>query len=438
MLSGARCDPAERPAWAAPGHRLARGVTAANLATTMMCSSLLLATISALSPLLIGDLGISRTRLGVLLSGYYVTAALTSAPLGRLIDRLGRRAGLTLVLVLAMLASGTAAVSGGQILFGVALLVSGLAVAAANPATNLALAATAPPHGMLMGVKQSGIQLAPIVAGAALVPVATGYGWRVAVGAGAVVAAVVLALVHASPGAMSRRAPTAPAGSPGTGHPPQVRLLAGYAFCMGIGNASVVIYLALFAHEGLSFSEHRAGVLVAVIGAAAVVARIGWSVVVERGRGLLGDERSVLVLISLTAMAAALALILSGAAAGLVWAAAFGIGLSSAAWNGVVMLVLVRGHRAGGGLGRASGLVQGAFFLGMAVGPPVFGLLVDHAGGYTSGWWWVMGSFVAALATSLALSRRSDPTAVPAGRAPRAAGGPLVRTDEHPVRSQES
>lgn len=382
-------------------------MTGAGLAATMMSASLLLATISALSPLVIDELGISRTRLGVLLSGYYVMAALASAPLGRLIDRVGGRAGLTLVLVLAVVASGMATPSGGQILFSVALLVSGLAVAAGNPATNLALAGTAPPRGVLMGVKQSGIQFAPVVAGTLLVPVAAAHGWHVAAGIGAIIAAVVLLVLRVSPGARPGRSQTTPAGSPEAGHARKIRLLAAYAFCMGIGNASIVIYLVLFAHEALGFSERRAGVLVAVVGAAAVLARIGWSVVVERGRGLLRNERSVLVLIALTAMVATLALMLADRAAGLVWVAALGTGLSASAWNGAVMLILVRGHLSGGGLGRASGRVQGAFFLGMAVGPPVFGLAVDHAGGYLSGWSWVMAGFVAALVAAGALGSRS-------------------------------
>ena len=389
------------------GRLCTRSLTGATLATTMMSASLLMATISALSPLVIGDLGISRTHLGLLLSGYYVMAALSSVPLGRLIDRLGGRAGLTLVLVLAIVANGTAAAGGGQVLLAVALLVSGSAAAASNPATNLALAATAPPHGMLMGVKQSGIQLAPIVAGVALVNVAAAYGWRSAVGAATGIAAVVLLLVRVSQGTMSRPPSTLTVGRSGTVRVRTVRLLSAYALCMGIGNASVVIYLALFAHEALAFPEQRAGALVAAIGAAAVVARVGWSVVVERGRGLLGDQRSVLVVIALAAVATTLALMLTGQAAGLVWAAAIGTGLSSSAWNGVVMLGLVRGHQAGPGLGRASGRVQGAFFVGMAVGPPVFGAAVDHAGGYTIGWLWCLTSFVGALVAALALNRKA-------------------------------
>lgn len=411
MLNPAGPDRSRRRTEHRQARRLVRSLTAGSLATTMMCASLLQASVAALSPLLLEDLGISRTRLGLLLSGYYVIAALASAPLGRLVDRLGRRRGLTLVLVLAILANATAAAGGGQVGFGIALLVSGLAVAAANPATNLALAATAPPHGVLMGVKQSGIQLAPILAGVVLVPIAAAYGWRSAIGVAAVVSAVVLLLVHATPGTGPRVISRVSHDRLPEEGVRKLRLLSAYSFAMGIGNASVMVYLALFAHQALSFSEQRAGVLIAVIGAAAVVARIGWSVGVERGRGVLGDERSVLALIALTAMVATGGLLLSTVSPALVWGAAFGIGLSSSAWNGVVMLLLVRGHGAAAGLGRASGRVLGAFFLGMAVGPPLFGVAVDFVGGYPSGWSWVMASFVAALVAALALTRTGTPPA---------------------------
>lgn len=401
-------------------------MTGASLATTMMSASLLQASIGALSPLVLADLRISRTGLGVLLSGYYIAAALTSTPLGRLIDRLGVRRGLELVLALAILATGTAALSRGQVLFGVSLLVSGLAVAAANPATNLALAATSPPHGMLVGVKQSGVQLAPVVAGLCLAPAAAAFGWRAAIGVASALAAVVLVAVHvswsAAPRRVSRRPPaTHDAGAAG----PSLRWLSAYAFCMGVGYASVAIYLALFAHETLSFSEPRAAVLIAVIGVAAVAARIGWSVLVERGRGWLGSERSVLVLIALTAIVAAIGLLASEhVTAGLVWPAAFGIGISAAAWNGVVMLVLVRGANPGVGLGRASGRVLGMFFLGLALGPPVFGAAVDRTGGYTIGWIWALAAFAASLGAALALSRTPRPRPTEAVGAEMMRGAP--------------
>ena len=373
----------------------------------MMAASLLQASVGAFSPLVTADLGLSRTGLGVLLSGYYLAAALTSAPLGRLIDRLGGRRGLLLVLVMAILATGMAAVSTGQVIFGAALLVSGLTVAAANPATNLALAATPPPHGTVMGVKQSGMQLAPVVAGVFLAPVAAVLGWRAAVGVASGLAAVVLVTVYVSWRAAPRRLPRlASVGPAGGAATPSLRLLGAYSFCMGIGYASVMVYLALFAHEALLFSEHRAAVLIAVVGASAVAARIGWSVLVESGRGRLGSERAVLILIALIAIAASLSLLAAQrVAAGVVWAAAIGIGLSAAAWNGVVMLLLVRDSGAAISLGRASGRVQGAFFLGLALDPPVFGAAVDRTGGYNIGWLWTAASFGAAFVAALALGR---------------------------------
>ena len=395
--------PAEPPS----GSRPARGVTAASLAATMMAAALLQASIGAFSPLVTADLGLSRTGLGVLLGGYYLAAAVASAPLGRLVDRLGSRRGLALVLIMAVLGTAMAALSTGALLLGAALLVSGLAVAAANPATNLALAATPPPHGTVMGVKQSGVQLAPVVAGVLLAPIAAVLGWRAALGVASGLSAVLLVAVYVSwravPRQTGRNAGVAASGGSGSR---SLRLLAAYALCMGVGYAGVMVYLALFAHEVLLFSEHRAAVLVAVVGGSAVAARIGWSVLVERARGWLGGERAVLLLIGAIAVAASLGLMAAQhLAAGVVWAAAIGIGVSAAAWNGVVMLVLVRDSGAPGSVGSASGRVQGAFFLGLALGPPVFGAAVDHAGTYTIGWIWTAVSFTAAFVAACALGR---------------------------------
>ena len=358
--------------------------------------------VGALAPLMLVDLDLSRTRLGLLLSGYYVLAALTSPLFGRIAERLGARAALQLVASLAIGGNGVLAAVGGQAALAAGLLLAGLAVAAANPATNLALADLPPPHGALMGVKQSGFQMAAVVAGTLMPFVARLHGWRMAFAVAAVLAVAMLLVLTQWPADPARRPapgwrrrdaePVAMSGSD------SVRTFTWYAFCMGIGTANVGVYLALYTHERLLVPEHQAGAVVAVVGVAAVVARIGWSVLVEGGHSRWGNERSVLVLISSIAVVATATVVVADHSwSWLVWPAAVGLGISAAAWNSVVMLALLR-RSAAGRLGTASGQVQGAFFFGLAAGPPVFGLLVDQGGDYAFGWSWTALSFVAALA----------------------------------------
>ena len=79
----------------------------------------------------------------------------------------------------------------------VALAVTGLAQALANPATNLLVAdrVPGPQRALAIGVKQSGVQLAAFAAGLALPPLAAVAGWRAGMAAAAVLPAVLLIVV---------------------------------------------------------------------------------------------------------------------------------------------------------------------------------------------------------------------------------------------------
>lgn len=397
MRRNSRPAGSDRPATRRMLPRVAGG---AQLASTMMSASLVQFAVGALAPLILLDLELSRAALGVLLSGYYLIAALTSPGFGGIAGRMGGRRGLKLVACLAIAANLVIAGAQNAVLLGAGLLLAGLSVAVANPATNLAIAQLPPPHGMLIGVKQSGFQLAAVVAGSLLPLIAHHHGWRTSfVAASIVAAAVLVSIVAWAPASVGRTAGNTKA----DGVPPGVAALSAYAFFMGAGIANVNVYLVLFAHERLLFSPQTAGTLVAVIGVSAVLARIGWSIVVERVGGRLSSQRAVLIIIALIAVGAAGVTVLSEhLSRPLVWFATLGMGISAAAWNGVVMLGLVRDHQGPERLGRASGRVQGAFFVGLAVGPPVFGVAVDSTGGnYTVGWVWTALAFTAALITVL-------------------------------------
>lgn len=384
-----------------PARRMASG---ARLASTMMSASLVQFAIGALAPLILADLELSRAALGMLLSAYYLIAALTSPAFGGITGRIGGRGGLILVACLAIAANLVIAGADNPLLLCVGLLLAGLSVAVANPATNLAISQLPPPHGVLMGVKQSGFQLAAVVAGSLLPLIAHHFGWRTSFAAAAIIgAAVLVSLLRWAPAPFLQRRGNGQAARVATG----VAALAAYALCMGIGIANVNVYLVLYAHERLAFTPQSAGALVAVLGLSAVFARIGWSVVVERGGRRLSGQRAVLILIAFVAIGATGVIVLAARlSAPLVWPAALGIGLSAAAWNSVVMLGLVRERLGPKSLGQASGRIQGAFFIGLAAGPPVFGLAVDSTGGnYTSGWAWTAFSFAAALIAVLRLPR---------------------------------
>jgi predicted MFS family arabinose efflux permease len=381
------------------------GVTA--IATAAMATSTLpLYGVSALGPVLIEDLDLSRPQLGSLVAATISAAALLSMPAGRLIDRIGARrglVGLTVAIVVTLFAASLAD-SYGWLL--AALAVAGVGQALANPATNVLVRARIPPpgDGLAIGYKQSGVQISALLSGLVLPRVASEHGWQWGLRTSAVAALVVLITVplvqapapHARSG---RRQPL----------PPWLFRLTLYCFVLATANAAVAAFLPLFAVQDLGYQPSVGGGVLACFGAAGFFGRIWWA-----RRAAERRDRPATMLTGLTCAAAVCALPLTLATLPhlgiLVWVGALGVGGSATAAYAVAMLEVVR--NGGNDTGRASGLVSVGFFLGFAAGPVAFGFLTSHAG-YRTGWVAVVGTLVLAAAAGLPFRRTTAPGTEP-------------------------
>nr|WP_324289257.1 MFS transporter [Streptomyces sp. H34-S4] len=375
------------------------GLTAL-LTGAMAFSMLQLFLFGALGPRLVGELGVSPALLGWTTTVGFGTAAVLSPLGGRLVDRIGPRRSLVLLLSVsaAALALIGAAPGPGFLLAAVAL--GGLPQALANPATNKAILAAVPPgqRGPVTGMKQSGVQLGAFAAGLPLTALAGGIGWRGAVWtAAATAASAALWALRAMPA----DPPAAPAGS----RPPLVprgaiAWLAVFSLFLGCGIASVNTYVALFGAQRLGMGPTAAGALVAVLGVAGIAGRMGWAKAARPGRAewLPGG-------LAAGAVGAALLLFAASSARPLVWAAAVAVGLFAVSANAVSM-VLVLQRSAPGRAGQDSALVAAGFFTGFAIGPLLFAPLAD-AGHYGTGWLLVAAEFAAACAVATAWAHRT-------------------------------
>lgn len=361
------------------------GLTAL-LTGAMAFSMLQLFLLGALGPRLVGELGLSPAVLGWTTTVGFGTAAVLSPLGGRLVDRIGPRRSLVLLLSVsaAALALIGAAPGPGFLLAAVAL--GGLPQALANPATNKAILAAVPPgrRGPVTGMKQSGVQLGAFAAGLPLTALAGGLGWRGAVWTAAATAALAalwaLRALPADPQA-------APAG-PSTSLVPRgaIAWLAVFSLFLGCGIASVNTYVALFGAQRLGMGPTAAGALVAVLGVAGIAGRVGWSKAARPGRAewLPGA-------LAAGAVGAAALLVAAPGAGPLVWVAAVAVGVFAVSANAVSM-VLVMQRSAPGRAGQDSALVAAGFFTGFAVGPLLFGPLAN-AGRYGTGWLLVAAEF---------------------------------------------
>src|SRR5205814_10709171 len=153
--------------------------------------------LGALGPFITDDLGISRTALGSLTTVMYGVGAVLSPVAGPLVDRFGGRRSLVVSFACGALGVGVAAAAGRHysgLVAGAAVF--GISVAFGNPATNQLAAGMvrAGRHGIVTGVKQSGVQVGAFLAGLVLPGVAGAAGWRPALGGCGVLGAAGLAL----------------------------------------------------------------------------------------------------------------------------------------------------------------------------------------------------------------------------------------------------
>lgn len=361
----------------------------------MIGAALLTPALGVLGPLLIDDLHLSRAGLGVIASLIPLTGAMTAPFSGTLVDRFGGRRLSMLLFSSSGLGLLLFALAPNFWLLAFAAVIAGVAMGTGNPTTNALIATHVARgrQGTIVGVKQTGVQLAAVIVSAAVPVLAVWYGWRSA--AGAVVLLVVLltaaVLWWIPPDANSGqiggpKGPSVPTGSKWA----PTWWLAGYAFLLGAGSAAIVTYIPLYAVEQVSFTVPQAGLVATLVAAAAAAARIGWARFAER----VQRTTDVMIAIAVLSVAGHVGMLFAEASTLLLWVAAFVLGASCIAWNGVVMLHVVS-HAPTGTAGRVTGRIQFAFTFGMFFSPIVFGVTLDALGAYTAPWL-IMAAFCAA------------------------------------------
>ena len=359
--------------------------------------------LAALSPLVVAELGISRTAFGAVSTTMFATAILVSLVIGRFVDRVGPRIVLAILYVAAagaVLLFAQAASIGRMLAAGV---IVGFAQAAANPATNAVIVRWVPARdvGMLVGIKQSGVPLTQFAAGAILAPIAALVGWRSAFLLGLLlIVPNMLLTLWVVPGSTH-----GPGGSgPGWGGVPRpLRWLFACTFLLAMALQAANVYLPLFAFEAVGTSAVSAGVLVGTVGLVGMVSRVA----LGRLAGRHPHPVRIVALIAIVATVAVLGLIASvSLGAPVLWVSALLFGASVFGFNVVGMTVVLQSVDRSAA-GRATGAIATVMFMGFALGPITFGALVDVTDSYLVAWAFVLAACAAAALIGLREMRRS-------------------------------
>lgn len=347
---------------------------------------------AVLAPLAAADFGVPPFYVGIYVSLIYGVAAIAGLASGGFIARFGPFRTSQTCLVLSAAALACAAI-GHPLAIIVAALIMGMGYGPSTPASSTLLAQGTPPNWMnlVFSIKQTGVPLGNMLAGAVLPSLALAAGWRVAALASA--AACLLMAIAVQPlraGFDTARDPNRRFFARGllsgplklVFRTPSLRRMAIISFTYSGMQVSLSAFLVTYLNHDLGMPLVLAGMVLSVAQAAGVGGRVLWGIVADR----LVQPNYVLGGLGLAMTVAAL---LAGAftahwplAAILAVAALFGG--TAVGWNGVYLAQIARLSPPG----RAGEVTGGTSFLtfgGVMVAPTVFSAILSATGSYAIG-----------------------------------------------------
>lgn len=322
------------------------------------------------------DLTFSPSRLGIASGTFFATAALGSALMGRLAERVGPgRAMRTAATASAVLQATIALTPGYGALLG-SLALAGFGNALAQVGSNLLVARGIRPQrqGWALALKQAGVPAGTMLGGLAvpLLGVTVGWRWAYVAGAlGALAAAVNVPVGAVAPGGRttSRRAGDVPVG-------PLALLAVAVAFAAAANGTLATFIVTAGVDAGLG--ESAAGLVLTVGSATGITMRLVAGARADRR----GGRHLPVVSMLLVGGAAGYLLLAPGAVVTHLLGALVAFG-SGWAWPGLFNLAVVRMNP--GAPAAATGITQTGVYVGALAGPVLFGLIVEAAG-YPLAW----------------------------------------------------
>lgn len=380
-----------KPTW------LALAVT---LTIQAMVSMALLA-LPVMAPVVARALGVSTAYTGLYVAVVYAGAMAASLAAGAAVARFGAiRVSQTGLILCAAGLTLCAVPSVPVIALGAFLI--GLGYGPITPASSHLLALTTPADrlSLVFSVKQTGVPLGGVLAGAGVPGLLLLVDWQGALLVAS--AANVLCALAAQP--LRReldadRNPSASLALGGMAHPvklvlshPTLKMLAGCSFVFSCAQLSLTTFLVVYLHETLAYGLVAAGLALSLSQFGGVAGRILWGWVADRW---FGARRMLALLAGVMAVSAvATALLQPAMPAVVVLAVLVVFGASAVGWNGVYLAEVARQAPPGMASIATGGTLAFTFF-GVVLGPPVFGAISGFFGSYRAGY--------AALAIPLAL-----------------------------------
>ena len=350
-----------------------------------------LLTLPVMAPVAAKALEVSPALVGVYVAITYAGAMFASLTSGTTVSRLGPIRVSQLGLILCAIGLCLCAVPWLPSI-GLGALLIGLGYGPITPASSQILARTTQPSQMALvfSIKQTGVPVGAMMAGAIVPSLMLGIDWQwslVVVAMACVVSAVLSQPLREALDDLRQASLTFQMSTLTTplrmvlGHR-ALSTMAACSFMFSMVQMSLTTYLVTYLHDDLAYGMVSAGLLLSVTQMGGIGGRIAWGLVADRW---LGAQKTLALLAILMASSAlATALLLPTLPLWGIWAILLVFGASAIGWNGVYLAEVAR-QAPEGKASVATGGTLTFTFLGVVIGPPLFGALSSAFGTYRAG-----------------------------------------------------
>ena len=355
-----------------------------------------LLTLPVMAPVVAEAMQVSPALVGLYVSVTYAGAMVSTLMGGATVARLGAIRVSQWGLLLCALGLLLCAVPWFPAMVLGAVLI-GLGYGPITPASSHLLARTTPKHQMslVFSLKQTGVPLGSMLAGALVPPLLLIVNWQASLTAVALVCVLCAWLSQGLRADLdSDRQSDAPVHWRSLIQPIRLVLahrdlltMASCSFMFSMVQLSLTTYLVTFLHDDLSYGLVAAGLALSATQIGGIGGRIAWGYVADRW---MGAQRMLLLLASMMALGAlASAFLTVDTPKALVVLILVAFGASAIGWNGVYLAEVAR-RAPPGTASLATGGTLAFTFLGVVVGPPMFGALSGLFGTYRAGFMGLM------------------------------------------------
>ncbi|MDH5204531.1 MAG: MFS transporter [Hylemonella sp.] len=365
------------------------------LAVTLAIQSLVawaLLTLPVMAPVVAQAVAVSPTYVGLYVAVVYAGAMLASLASGAAVAHFGAIRVSQGGLVLCAIGLALCAVPSLPLIALGALLI-GAGYGPITPASSHLLALTTTPANMslVFSLKQTGVPLGGVLAGAIVPGLMLLTNWQAALLLVALACLLCAALAQPLRHELDAdRDASRPLHLGNLAQPIRLVLahralttLAVCSFFFSAAQLSLVTYLVTYLYDSLAYGLVAAGMALSVSQGAGMGGRVFWGYVADR---YLGARRMLALLGALMALSSLATAWLSPALpVPLVWIILAVFGASAIGWNGVYLAEVAR-QAPKGQASLATGGTLAFTFLGVVLGPPLFGAFSGLFGSYRAGY----------------------------------------------------